>query len=97
MRVHWTNKALNDLLLIYEYIASNSPGYADRTMDRLTRRTEQLEVFPSSGRVVPEYEQEDIRELIESPYRIIYRVGEEQVDVVSVLHSRQQLPPQSML
>ena len=47
--------------------------------------------------MVPEYEQEDIRELIESPYRIIYRVGEEQVDVVSVLHSRQQLPPRSIL
>ena len=97
MRVHWTNKALNDLLSIYEYVASSSPGYADRTVDRLTRRTEQLEVFPSSGRMVPEYEQEDLRELIESPYRIIYRVGEEQVDVVSVLHGRQRLPPLSAL
>ncbi len=97
MRVHWTNKALNDLLSIYEHIESSSPGYADQTVDRLTRRTGQIEVFPHSGRTVPEYEREDIRELIESPYRIIYQIRKEQIDVVSVLHSRKQLPPQPEL
>lgn len=97
MRVHWTNKALNDLLAIYEYIGSGSSGYADQTVDRLTRRTEQIKDFPQSGRPVPEYGREDIRELIERPYRIIYQIGSEQIDVVAVLHSRQQLPPQSEL
>lgn len=50
---------------IYEYIEQSSPGYADQTVDRLTRRTEQIEVVPESGRAVPEYERDDIRELIE--------------------------------
>jgi len=72
-------------------------GYADQTVDRLTRRTEQIEVFPESGRAVPEYERDDIRELIEQPYRVIYQIGEEYIDVLSVLHSRQQLPPLSKL
>ena len=67
--------------------------YADRLVDRLTARSEQLQTFPRSGRVVPEYERDDVRELIEKPYRIIYRVREEQLDVLAVIHSRQQLPP----
>jgi len=46
---------------------------------------------------VPEYERDDIRELIEQPYRVIYQIGEEYIDVLSVLHSRQQLPPLSKL
>ena len=93
MRVHWTNRALDLLLLIHEQVAQTSPVYADRLVDRLTARSEQLQTFPRSGRVVPEYERDDVRELIEKPYRIIYRVREEQLDVLAVIHSRQQLPP----
>ena len=93
MRVHWTNKALDHLLAIHEYVAQNSEIYANRLVDRLTRRSEQIGLFPQSGRMVPEYKRPDIREIIERPYRIIYRVKEEQVDVLSVVHSAQQLPP----
>ncbi len=74
MRVHWTNNALKHLLDIYEYISQNSPFYAQRIVDRLTKRSEQIASFPMSGRNVPEYLAEDIRELIEKPYRIIYRI-----------------------
>ena len=93
MRVHWTNKALDHLLAIHEYVAQNSEIYANRLVDRLTRRSEQIGLFPESGRMVPEYKREDIREVIERPYRIIYRVKEAQIDVLAVLHSAQQLPP----
>jgi toxin ParE1/3/4 len=44
-----------------------------------------------SGRKVPEFEAEDIREIIEKPYRIIYRIKPDQVDVLSVVHSKQLL------
>lgn len=94
MRVHWTSTALDHLLSIYEYIGRNSPEYADRVVDRLTRRSEQIGAFPGSGRRVPEYDRKDVREVIEAPYRIIYRVREEQVDVLAVLHGAQQLPPE---
>ena len=94
MRVHWTNRALDHLLAIHEYVAQNSEIYANRLVDRLTRRSEQLGLFPQSGRMVPEYKRADIREVIERPYRIIYRVKEEQIDVLSVVHSAQQLPPE---
>ncbi len=91
MRVHWTNTAVEHLLAIYEYIAQDSTVYAQRMIDRLTRRSEQIATFPLSGRKVPEYEVEDIRELIEKPYRIIYLVKSDQVDVLAVVHSAQLL------
>lgn len=95
MTVHWTNKALDHLLAIHGYVGQNSKAYADRVIDRLTRRSEQLGLFPQSGRVVPEYARADIREVIEQPYRIIYRVKQSQVDVLAVIHSAQQLPPET--
>ena len=92
MRVHWTDAAVRHLLGIYEHIAQDSPVYAQRMIDRLTRRSEQIATFPLSGRMVPEYEAQDIREVIEKPYRLIYRVKSDQMDVLAVVHSAQLLP-----
>ena len=92
MRVHWTENAIGHLVNIYEYIAINSPTYGKRMVDRITRRSEQISDFPLSGRKVPEYDTEDIRELIEKPYRIIYRIKPDQIDVLAVIHSARLLP-----
>ena len=92
MRVHWTNTAIEHLLAIYEYLSPHSPVYAQQIIDKLIRRSEQSAVFPLSGRMVPEYETQDIREVIEKPYRLIYRVKSEQVDVLAVVHTAQILP-----
>ncbi|MEW5692566.1 MAG: type II toxin-antitoxin system RelE/ParE family toxin [Candidatus Hydrogenedentota bacterium] len=92
MRVHWTNNAITHLVDIYEYIAHDSPVYAKRMVDRLTRRSEQIADFPMSGRMVSEYEVDDIREVIEKPYRIIYRIKPDQIDVLAVIHCAQLLP-----
>ena len=91
MKVLWTENALKHLLDVYEYISQNSPTYATRMVDRLTRRSEQIANFPMSGREVPEYEAEDIREVIEKPYRIIYRVKSDQIDILAVVHAARQL------
>ena len=92
MRVHWTQNAIEHLVNIYEYIALNSPTYANRMVDRITHRSEQIADQPLSGRIVPEYQTEDIRELIEKPYRIIYRVKANQIDVLAVIHGARFLP-----
>ena len=94
MKVHWTNTALNNLRAIHEYTAQNSKIYADRLIDRLTRRSEQIGLFPRSGRMVPEYRRDDIREVIERPYRIIYRLKENQIDVLAVVHGARRMPPE---
>jgi len=92
MRVYWTENAIGHLVNIYEYIAVNSPTYGRRMVDRITRRSEQIAEQPLSGKKVPEYDAEDIRELIENPYRIIYRVKPDRIDVVAVIHGARLLP-----
>lgn len=92
MKVYWTQNAIRHLVNIYEYIALNSPVYAKGMVDRITRRSEQIAGQPLSGRKVPEYDAEDIRELIEKPYRIIYRVKLDRIDVLAVIHGAQLLP-----
>ena len=92
MRVHWTENAIDHLANIYEYIAFNSPTYARRIIDRITRRTEQIAEHCLSGRKIPEYDAEDIRELIEKPYRIIYRIKPGQIDVIAVIHGARLMP-----
>lgn len=71
---------------ICAHIALDSPAYAKRMVDRLTRRSQQIADFPFSGRRVPEYDIDKIREVIEGPYRIIYHIKPEQIDVVAVIH-----------
>ena len=94
MRVHWTHTAVEHLLAIYEHIAQDAPLYARRMIDRLTKRSEQIAAFPRSGRTVPEYEAPDIREVIERPYRIIYHIKTDQIDILAVVHGAQLLSPE---
>ena len=88
MNVLWTEPALSQLDAIYEYIAQTSPEYALRMIDRLTRRSIQIAEFPFSGRMVPEYESNEVREVFEWPYRIIYLIKSEEsrVEVLAVVH-----------
>ena len=86
MKVHWTNTAQAHLDGIYRYIAQDSTEYAKRMVDRLTRRSQQISGQPLSGRRVPEYDLDQIREVIEWPYRIIYHIKPDQIDVIAVLH-----------
>ena len=65
--------------------------YALKTVDTLTRRSIQILEFPWSGRKVPEFEEESIREIIEYPYRLIYKIKENQIDVLSVVHGSRNL------
>ena len=91
MKVHWPDTAEDHLNAIYAYIAQVSPQYAILMVDRLTRRSQQIANFPLSGRKVPEYEMEQIREVIEGPYRIIYHIKPDQIDVLAVIHGSQEI------
>jgi toxin ParE1/3/4 len=72
---------------------SDLPDYAVRIVDRLTRRSIQIATFPNSGRMVPEYDRKEIREVIEGRYRIIYLVEVAQVQVLAVIHGARDLRP----
>lgn len=73
MRVHWTRTAEGHLDALHAHIARDSGEYAKRMVDRLTSRSIQISNFPLSGRSVPEFEVDQIREVFEGPYRIIYQ------------------------
>ena len=89
--LRWSEHAVAQLAAVAEYVSLSSPVYAEHLVDRIARRLDQAREFPESGRVVPEFARGEIRELIESPYRLVYRVRPDAIEVLSVLHGRQQL------
>lgn len=91
VEVIWTNNALLDLNEIGEYIAKDSPKYTEITVSKHYNKVEVLVEYPKIGRVVPEAEQENLRELIEGNYRIIYEIAEDSIYIMSVHHSSQML------
>ena len=73
-KVVWTGPALRDLEVIVRYIAMDSPRYAERFSKRLVQAPRVLREYPSVGRIVPEYQLANFRELILGAYRIIYEI-----------------------
>lgn len=92
MRVIWTPEAQAHLDGIYQYIKRDAPFYAQGVVDNLTRRSSQLVHHPRSGRIVPKFDDENLRELIVYPYRLIYRVMTDRLYVIAVFHGARQLP-----
>jgi toxin ParE1/3/4 len=92
MRVIWSTEAFKDLDAIYEYIAKDSPIYAQRVVERIISRGEQIAKYPKSGRKTPEMNRPDIREIIEGSYRIIYRLKEHEIEILTVLHGARLFP-----
>ena len=92
MNVVWSNRALRSLADIHSHILTESEEAANRTIDGILKRGDQLAAFRHLGRVVDRYKRRGIRELVEAPYRIVYRVRRETVEIVDVFHSAQ-LPP----
>lgn len=89
--LRWTEHAIAQLAAVAEYVSLSSPVYAEHFVERIAGRLEQAREFPESGRVVPEFGRAELRELIEWPYRLVYRVHADAIEVLSVLHGRQEL------
>ena len=90
--VYWMPSALDDLRNVHDYIAVDSAYYANKFVDDVFDKTERLECFPKSGRVVPELGIPSIREIGYRSYRIIYELVENKIQVLTVIHARQLLP-----
>ncbi len=88
----WAGVAENDLRKIIEYIAQDSPAHAVNAFKKIKQKASRLYSLPEKGRIVPELQDQGIllyRELIIPPWRIIYRISEMKVYVLSVLDGRQ--------
>jgi toxin ParE1/3/4 len=92
MKVFWTPGARLRLREIETWIARDQPKAARAMTLRLIRRSLELEHPPLLGKRLTRYANADIRELLERPYRLIYRVMDERIEIVTVMHYRQLLP-----
>ncbi|MGF7186466.1 addiction module RelE/StbE family toxin [Desulfitispora alkaliphila] len=82
----WTEPAVSDLEAIRDYIKRDSLVYADRFVENVIETVEKLNSFPRMGRVVPEAEDESIREVLLYNYRIIYKVEKSQILILALIH-----------
>ncbi|MBV8780028.1 MAG: type II toxin-antitoxin system RelE/ParE family toxin [Phycisphaerae bacterium] len=85
-RLIWSPESLDDLDALAEYIARDSRIYAGRMVRRIREAAQHACRFPEIGRVVPEIERESVREIIVSPYRLIYSVESDRISVIAVIH-----------
>lgn len=85
-QVKWTSQALDDLEAICLFIARDAPQVAGMFADRAFRATDRLANYPHSGRVVPELGIENIREIILGAYRLIYRIRQDEVHLLTLHH-----------
>ncbi|HEY7318452.1 MAG TPA: type II toxin-antitoxin system RelE/ParE family toxin [Candidatus Binatia bacterium] len=89
----WTLRAIADLESIVEYIFRDSEFYATAVARELIAAARSLMTFGDRGRMVPEYEDPTVREIIVRRYRLIYRVKPQRIEVLRIIHGAQQMPP----
>ena len=91
-KLEWTTNAKDDLLTIVAYIKKDSPSVANDIYQKIRKKAHSSNFFPLKGRVVPELQKEGItmyREIVASPWRIVYKVGNSTVYIMAILDSRQ--------
>ena len=86
VKILWSPKSITSLEEIADYISINSPYYAPIFIQKIIRSVERLKDFPLSGRIVPEFNDKNIREVIFHNYRIVYRVKKDSVEISFVTH-----------
>jgi addiction module RelE/StbE family toxin len=92
MKLFWTETAKQDLRAIRNYIAADNPTAAKRWGNLLRERARNALDAPLAGRKVPEFSRDDIRELIEGNYRIIYQVLEDRMVILTVFEGHALFP-----
>jgi len=92
VKIRWTELASNDLDAIRIYISRDSKRYAIRLVKSLINATAKLESMPFLGRMVPEFEIQELREIIHNNFRIIYIIkSNKDIDILAVMHSSREI------
>jgi len=85
-KIIWTDDGVKSFENIIQYIANDSTYYASEFAKRILSTIENLPEFPYMGRVVPEYKNPDLREIIYQNYRIVYKISGNAIYLVLVIH-----------
>ena len=92
MKIAWSPLAVERASEIVDYIAQDKPLAADRWIHAVFSKVEQLKANPEIGRIVPEINERQFRELIYGNYRIIYHIEAKQISILTIRHGKQILP-----
>jgi toxin ParE1/3/4 len=96
MRIIWSPLAIDKVSEIAKYIAKDKSEAAEKWIDQIFNSVKKLENFPQIGRIVPEANRKEIREILLKNYRIIYRVEDVQLTILTVRHGKQILPVEDL-
>ena len=88
MRIRWSERARAQVREIFEYIARDRPAAADRILEGLVERTNLVAEFPEQGAAWGDPRRSDLRSIVYESYRLVYRIGGDEVAVLSVRHTR---------
>ncbi len=89
--IFWSKRARTDLEEIISYIAQDSPTAASNFATKIIEASSVLERFPTVGRIVPEFGDPNIREILYRNYRIVYQTSENTALIVTVFHGSRPL------
>jgi len=92
----WSPRSLADLEIIYDYIRQDSRENARNFVNELIRTVIKIPDFPLAGRMVPEFKDRQTREKMYKRYRIIYRLQEESIEIITILHQARRLNKQAL-
>ncbi|MBW1941148.1 MAG: type II toxin-antitoxin system RelE/ParE family toxin [Deltaproteobacteria bacterium] len=92
MKVIWSPLAIDRASEIADYIAQDKPSAAKRWIDTVFSKVEQLKSTPEIGRIVPEINNSQFREILYGNYRIIYRIEKKLISILTIRHGKQILP-----
>jgi toxin ParE1/3/4 len=84
--VKWAIPARDDLRAIFEYIALDSTFYAKKVIHEIVDRGSRIMDMPEVGRIVPEVNGQNVREVFVYSYRIIYQSSPDQITILAVIH-----------
>lgn len=96
MKIQWSPLSLERISEIAENIAYDKPGASVNWVDSVFEAVERLKQFPESGRIVPEMKRQDIREILLGNYRIIYRIEDQYISILTVRHGKQLLSKENL-
>ena len=88
INIIWSQESLDDIESIASYIEKDSINYANSVVKNIFLKVEILLNFPLLGRVVPEYQNKNIRELFIYSYRLIYKIDKDTIAIVAVIHGK---------
>ena len=97
MKIVWAPLAIDRVSEIAEYIAQDKPSAAEKWINTVFSKVEQLKSSPQIGRIIPEIRNDQFRELIYGNYRIIYRIEKTKISILTIRHGKQIFPIEEIL